>query len=265
VPIVEYNDDDAQTIRANAHGIGALAGVANSDVLESAAGAYEHANAPERIQQLLEDAEEMYTHTLGHASTGMQVADGGDAHEDITIYTRGVPSKKACLIINGRLEICAGSDGFLSEAGPWTLLGVRALTDDLYAPDFTARVTERPTRLLRISRKLYRVMVQYSATKRVMVADKVRSTSGDAGDARHLERNRSSSSLALAASAAAVAVGSRRESGVVAPTLRGLASDASVVRRSRQRQNGQSIEWSEMEPLAGVEEMCVDIVKPSVG
>lgn len=80
----------------------------------------------------------------------------------ITIYKRGVTSQDAFLVISGRLEITAGDDGFVSEAGPWTLLGMRALTDDLYAPDFTAQVSERPARLLRTSRRLYRKMMRYS-------------------------------------------------------------------------------------------------------
>jgi CBS domain containing-hemolysin-like protein len=78
------------------------------------------------------------------------------------IYKRAVPTYAAYLVINGKLEVTAGDEGFLSEIGPWTLLGVKALTSDLYAPDFTARVSERPTRLLQIRRRLYRRMVRYS-------------------------------------------------------------------------------------------------------
>jgi hypothetical protein len=79
------------------------------------------------------------------------------------IYKRAVPTYAAYLVINGKLEVTAGDEGFLSEIGPWTLLGGKALTCDLYAPDFTARVSERPTRLLQIRRRLYRRMVRYSA------------------------------------------------------------------------------------------------------
>jgi CBS domain containing-hemolysin-like protein len=92
-------------------------------------------------------------------------AKGGDsstAPASITVYKRSVATQDAYLVISGRLEITAGDDGFVSEAGPWTLLGMKALTDDLYAPDFTARVAERPARLLRIRRRLYRRMVRYS-------------------------------------------------------------------------------------------------------
>lgn len=84
------------------------------------------------------------------------------APSSITIYKRGVATQDAYLVISGRVEITAGDDGFLSEAGPWTLLAMKALTDDLYAPDFTARVSERPARILCIPRRLYRRMVRYS-------------------------------------------------------------------------------------------------------
>lgn len=73
-----------------------------------------------------------------------------------TIYKRGVETQDAFLVISGRVEITAGDDGFLSEAGPWTLLGMKALTDEHYVPDFTARVSERPSRILCMPRRLYR-------------------------------------------------------------------------------------------------------------
>lgn len=147
----------------------------------------------------------------------------GEARDDTLIYSKGVPSKNAYLIIHGRLQITAGNDGFVSEAGPWTLLGVRALTDNLYAPDFTAIVIERPTRLLRISRKLYRLMLHASGR------NQRDSASGEPLRPRNEERiserlplrsirsqnsfsSRSTPSLAVAAAAAAVAVGSRKDS-----------------------------------------------------
>lgn len=184
-------------------------------------------------------------------------ASGNAGSPDVCIYTRGVPSKNAFLIMNGRLEICAGNDGFISEAGPWTFLGIRALTEDIYAPDFTARVIERPARLLGISRRLYRVMKEYSSKggggsggREMRVGGNGLSAAPGRGEKR--EENNSGiehdapSSLALAAAAAAVAVGGgkakKERSGIV-----GKASEVNVVRKTRLRPNGQSIEWSEME------------------
>ena len=125
-----------------------------------------------------------------------QGREGEEASDkEITIYTRGVPSKNAYLIINGRLEIRAGSDGFISEAGPWTLLGVHALTDEFYAPDFTARVIERPARLLRIPRKLYRLVLQYSSRSRPDSANGTGTSKGGSSNLKLgialLQRNRS--------------------------------------------------------------------------
>lgn len=36
------------------------------------------------------------------------------------------------------------------------MLGAKALVNDLYSPDFTARVIEYPVRMLKISRKIYK-------------------------------------------------------------------------------------------------------------
>ena len=67
------------------------------------------------------------------------------------VYVRGVPTSQCCLLLHGRLQIRAGLEGFLSEVGPWTTLGLSALTDPNYHPDFTARMLE-PARILVITR-----------------------------------------------------------------------------------------------------------------
>ena len=67
------------------------------------------------------------------------------------VYVRGVPTSQCCLLLHGRLQIRAGLEGFLSEVGPWTTLGLSALTDPNYRPDFTARMLE-PARILVITR-----------------------------------------------------------------------------------------------------------------
>eukprot|EP00189_Rhodosorus_marinus_P011970 CAMPEP_0184742318 /NCGR_PEP_ID=MMETSP0315-20130426/5274_1 /TAXON_ID=101924 /ORGANISM="Rhodosorus marinus, Strain UTEX LB 2760" /LENGTH=404 /DNA_ID=CAMNT_0027213073 /DNA_START=939 /DNA_END=2153 /DNA_ORIENTATION=+ len=76
--------------------------------------------------------------------------------QPILVYKRNVPAMEATLIITGRLEVFAGSDGIHSEVGPWTLLGAKALVNELYQADFTARVIEYPLRVLKIHRKQYR-------------------------------------------------------------------------------------------------------------
>eukprot|EP00871_Galdieria_phlegrea_P001747 jgi/Galph1/2573/GphlegSOOS_G1248.1 len=78
------------------------------------------------------------------------------------IFKKGVPAVEAVLIIHGKLRIIAGAEGFVSQVGSWTLLGLRAVLDDLYAPDFTAEIVEYPLRLLKIYRRWYRQAIQRS-------------------------------------------------------------------------------------------------------
>lgn len=110
--------------------------------------------------------------TNGHKDTGEDKALSS------TIYKRGVATQDAFLVISGRVEITAGDDGFLSEAGPWTLLALRALTDEYYAPDFTARVSERPARILCIPRRLYHRMLHLTSQ-----AGRANLSSGDVPEA----------------------------------------------------------------------------------
>jgi len=80
------------------------------------------------------------------------------------VYVRGVPTSQCCLLLHGRLQIRAGHEGFLSEVGPWTTLGLSALIDPNYHPDFTARVLE-PARLLVITRSDLQVVQGESAQR----------------------------------------------------------------------------------------------------
>ncbi|EOD14785.1 hypothetical protein EMIHUDRAFT_461601 [Emiliania huxleyi CCMP1516] len=56
------------------------------------------------------------------------------------IYVRGVPASCCCLLLHGRVQVCAGNEGLVSDIGPWTLLAANALTEERHVPDFTARV-----------------------------------------------------------------------------------------------------------------------------
>ncbi|KAI0562847.1 Cyclin M transmembrane [Gracilaria domingensis] len=248
IPIVKYTSEDQSMSRSTILGNTGLATTAaalSGDLVVGKSGDAIPGGAAPDIASL-------------DASSQVVVTGRSHVVPDATIYTRGVPTKNAFLIINGRLEISAGNDGFKSEAGPWTFLGIRALTDDIYAPDFTARVIERPARLLRISRKLYRVMKQYTVTGTTWTSSKkgslndralppLRSTlSQSTRRLASASNDPPSSSLALAAAATAVAVGAPK-SGEQRPSLSGTA-ETTVVRKARSRPDGQSIEWSEMGP-----------------
>ncbi|GJD05679.1 Metal transporter CNNM2 [Galdieria sulphuraria] len=65
------------------------------------------------------------------------------------VFKRGVPAVEAILIIY--------------EVGPWTLLGIRALLDEIYAPDFTAEILEYPLRVIKIHRRWYRQALKRSS------------------------------------------------------------------------------------------------------
>ena len=74
--------------------------------------------------------------------------------EDV-IYRRGKPAQACTLIISGKVEVLAGSDGFRSEMGPFAVLGADALLvkdgGGGYVPDFTATVSSESLRFLRIT------------------------------------------------------------------------------------------------------------------
>jgi len=71
------------------------------------------------------------------------------------LYERDVPSSCSILLLQGHVRIEVGQDNFVSEAGPWSLLGRAALTDDDFVPDFTAEVVGFPARYLILERALY--------------------------------------------------------------------------------------------------------------
>lgn len=269
-PIVEYHDDDKLRAQGISELFDGLAGVASSPVdnisTSTDVGAQDAIASANGLPAPMEPAQNILTPVQPKP---MQQTD-----PDTTIYSRDVATKNAYLIINGRVEISAGNDGFISEVGPWTLLGRNALTDDSYAPDFTARVCERPARLLRIPRKLYRLMVQYSAGSISSSSKFHTAQSPQAGlsldignlpaqryqpgfsiDMGNLpsrglneeSKKRNKSSLALAAAATALAVGSPSNE-KEGPRLAGSASDAVIIRKSRARTGGKPIEWSEIGP-----------------
>lgn len=70
------------------------------------------------------------------------------------IYHRGIRSDHFYLIITGRVSICSGNEGFISEIGTFEFLGEKCLTDSQYMPDYSCKVLGT-TKLLRVSRDDY--------------------------------------------------------------------------------------------------------------
>lgn len=63
--------------------------------------------------------------------------------------------KGAFLSSQGRLIVYAGSEGFQSEMGPWSVVGSKALGTEPYIPDFDA-FSSGGCRLMRIHAEAYR-------------------------------------------------------------------------------------------------------------
>lgn len=77
------------------------------------------------------------------------VAFGGA--DEAPPYAAGQVCEQCTVVLQGRLHVVCGSEGFESDRGPWTVLGAPSLRLPHYEADFTARVME-PSRLLRITR-----------------------------------------------------------------------------------------------------------------
>eukprot|EP00002_Diphylleia_rotans_P033568 TRINITY_DN7148_c0_g2_i1.p1 TRINITY_DN7148_c0_g2~~TRINITY_DN7148_c0_g2_i1.p1 ORF type:complete len:662 (-),score=127.64 TRINITY_DN7148_c0_g2_i1:168-2153(-) len=80
------------------------------------------------------------------------------------IYQKGIPDQFFSLIIQGKVEVVSGCEGFLSQVGPFTCLGVNALISTNYVPDFTAR-PKTTTILLRIGKKQYESAVKATSVQ----------------------------------------------------------------------------------------------------
>lgn len=69
-------------------------------------------------------------------------------------FTLGSSCERCTVVLQGRLHIVCGPEGFESDRGPWTVLGAPAMRRHDYRADFSARVMET-SRLLQISRADY--------------------------------------------------------------------------------------------------------------
>ncbi|CAD7694704.1 unnamed protein product [Ostreobium quekettii] len=79
---------------------------------------------------------------------------GNRARGHCELYRSGQVSKYFSLVLQGRVLVKAGTEEFPSELGPWAYLGLKALVEKDYCPDFTASASG-PCRILRLSREHY--------------------------------------------------------------------------------------------------------------
>jgi len=92
-------------------------------------------------------------------SSGSSAVDSIDEEFDSadcgrSIYRKGHRCDFFVLILQGKVRVRAGADGFESELGPWCYIGQKALVTDTFIPDFRA-VPHGPCRLLFIRRGDY--------------------------------------------------------------------------------------------------------------
>ena len=78
-----------------------------------------------------------------------------DSMMNPVLYTRGVRSDSFYLILQGKVTISSGQEGFLLDQSAFNFMGVECLTNDNYKPDFTAKCIGE-VKLLRITREEYR-------------------------------------------------------------------------------------------------------------
>lgn len=82
---------------------------------------------------------------LSHA----QIVNFKPADKEVhQIFTRGKPSESFILILSGKVEVVTGADNFISENGPWSWIGLRALTTPDFVPDFDCKATRQVSYLL---------------------------------------------------------------------------------------------------------------------
>lgn len=81
-----------------------------------------------------------------------------DTISNPVLYERNVQTDVFILVLSGKVDICSGKDGFHSEIDFFHFLGSDAITNDVYFPDFTAKVLGDAS-ILKIKKEDYRKYV----------------------------------------------------------------------------------------------------------
>lgn len=82
------------------------------------------------------------------------------------IYSKGEATEVCTLVLSGKVTVFAGEENFRTDLGSWSLLGVGALTNAAYKPDFDAFVSSGPCRCIRITRTRFNAAIDASAAER---------------------------------------------------------------------------------------------------
>jgi len=79
------------------------------------------------------------------------------------LYEKNKKSDRCILILNGKVTILAGNENFRSDLSSWSVIACSALTDENYAPDFSAFVSSGPCRCLQFTRDIFKAACDASA------------------------------------------------------------------------------------------------------
>jgi hypothetical protein len=93
---------------------------------------------------------------VDRVSTDDMLSQHHPASEDV-LFTRGVATNKCILVLSGKIAVFAGRDEFRSEMGPWSLVGVDALTcaEDTFVPDYSANILSEHIRYVTFTKSSF--------------------------------------------------------------------------------------------------------------
>lgn len=86
----------------------------------------------------------------------------------VYLYKKGSHTDFFALILQGRVEVTVGDENIVFEDGPFSVFGIKALTNESgsqYMPDFTVKILST-LQFLKISRSLYRSAVRATKMER---------------------------------------------------------------------------------------------------
>jgi CRP-like cAMP-binding protein len=78
--------------------------------------------------------------------------------EEDTLFRRGESTNRCVLVLSGKVVVYAGRDEFRSELGPWSLIGIDALAQDSFVPDYSASVLSESIRYVIITKESLRAL-----------------------------------------------------------------------------------------------------------
>ena len=169
----------ADVLDLGADGLPASAGTARLDSLDGGAGGAGSFGTPQPSMSMDDDDGGRRSPQPRRAAS----PPGGSGDPDTstprphTLYTRGEPSSIMTLVLQGRVRVKAGTEGFESELGPWSVLAPKTLTPDSasppYVPDFDASLLP-PARVVRVSAAAYRAALAVGDASAVAAGRAVR-------------------------------------------------------------------------------------------